>query len=381
MKSITEIFNNDNQLLESIQGFVNKFIGSTLLRKCRITKLVDDITECEDYEYFDNPITRLLGDVKESGVLEKCVSAKNLLCDKILLCFCSASAYLMFKTASFFRDYKKDTFYRFDKMPKANWERLQLETARNVILEIESETKDNHINALAFDDSLYLRAGGKGTELCAKVYDHNDHKMRTGYRMMTGGWTNGESFVPFAQSLLTSRQDKHMVGPDEKLDGRTVQGKRRNLAHEKGTVVVQHMVKEAKDGGIPFDYVLFDTWFSHPAQLLALKKLDVDVIAMIKKNSTKYEWTNPDTGDTQKLNVKEIYSRNKKRPGNAKYLLAVQVTVSDGCGNSMPVKLVYARNHSNRKGWVCFVCTSLETANDQVLRIYTMRWAIMPISA
>lgn len=29
--------------------------------------------------------------------------------------------------ASFFRDYKKDTFYRFDLMEKANWERLQLE--------------------------------------------------------------------------------------------------------------------------------------------------------------------------------------------------------------------------------------------------------------
>lgn len=33
----------------------------------------------------------------------------------------------------FFRSYKKDTFYRFDLMPKANWERLQLEMTGNVI--------------------------------------------------------------------------------------------------------------------------------------------------------------------------------------------------------------------------------------------------------
>lgn len=38
---------------------------------------------------------------------------------------------MMFKTDTFFRDYKQDTFYRFDKLPGANWERLQLETNVN----------------------------------------------------------------------------------------------------------------------------------------------------------------------------------------------------------------------------------------------------------
>ena len=109
-------------------------------------------------------ITRLLGDLKQSPVLEKVVSAKDLLIDKLLVCFAPASAYLMFKTDTFFRDYKQDTFYRFDKLPGANWERLQLETAKNVILDIESQTTDKHINALIFDDSLYARTGGKGTE-------------------------------------------------------------------------------------------------------------------------------------------------------------------------------------------------------------------------
>ena len=88
---------------------------------------------------------------------------------------------------NFFRDYKKDTFYRFDLMPRANWERLQLEAAGNVIRDMESQTDKNHTCALIFDDSLYARTGGKGTDLCGRVFDHNDHKMRTGYRMMTGG--------------------------------------------------------------------------------------------------------------------------------------------------------------------------------------------------
>ena len=141
MNSIAEIFQNSKQLLDSISVFVDKYIGCTLLRKCGITKVVDSISEIETYECCDHPLLRLIGDVKESKFLKKCVSAKQLLIDKILVCFASASAYLMFKTDTFFRDYKKDTFYRFDLLPKANWERLQLETARNVIADIESQTE------------------------------------------------------------------------------------------------------------------------------------------------------------------------------------------------------------------------------------------------
>ncbi len=376
MNSIAEIFSNNNQLLKSIHHFFDNYIGCPLLRRCGITKLVDDVKTNDTMQYCDNPILRLVGDAGSSKVIEKIVSAKDLLIDKMLVCFASASPYRMFKTNTFFRDYKQDTFYRFDRMPKANWERLQLETAKNVITDLESQTAEDHINALVFDDSLYARTRGKGTELVARVFDHNDHKTRMGYRMMTGGWTNGDTFIPFAQALLSTRDDSQMVGLDEKTDLRTICGKRRKLAKTKGTDVVHQMVQRAQSANIPFDYVLFDTWFSNPLQLVSLKGIGADVIAMIKKNGTKYTWLNPETGESQKLNVKEIYSRNKKRRGRSKYLLSVNVSISDSNGNSMPAKLVYARNHSNRKDWVCFVCTDMDLDEESVLRAYTLRWQI-----
>ncbi|MDO5134209.1 MAG: transposase [Eubacteriales bacterium] len=279
------------------------------------------------------------------------------------------------KQVRFSATISKDTFYRFDLNEKANWERLQLETARNVILDIESRTDEKHINCLIFDDSLYRRTGGKGTDLCAKVFDHNDNKMRVGFRMMTGGWSNGEIYIPFQQSLMTTRKSHLMIGKDEHVDGRTLRGKRRTRAKEKGTAVVQSMVQEAQKAGIPFDYVLFDTWFSNPAQLAALKSIGADVIAMIKKNSTKYTLPDPSDDQVKSLNVKEIYSRFRKRPGNSKYLLCVNVKVSDRNGDSIPAKLVYARNRNNKKQWVCFVCTDMRRSPEDILRIYTARWA------
>lgn len=376
MNSIAEIFQNSKHLLDSITNFVNRYIGSALLHKCGIRKLVDDVSYLQPEEYCDNPIFRMIGTPEKSHILEKIVSAKSLLVDKLLLCFMPASAYRMFKTGTFYRDYKRDTFYRFDKLQKANWERLQLETAKNVILDIESQTSGNHVNVLAFDDSLYARTGGKGTELCARVHDHTDHKNRLGYRMMTGGWTNGDTFIPFAQCLLTTRDSSLMVGPDNPVDLRTLRGKRRVLAKTKGTDVVLHMVKQAQKVKIPFEYVLFDTWFSNPTQLIALARIEAKVIAMVKKGRTKYTFTDPTTCKEQKLNVKEIYSRSKKRRGKSKYLLSVNVMVTDNEENQIPAKLVYARNRSNRKDWVCFVCTDMSLDEEAILRIYCRRWQI-----
>ena len=236
-----------------------------------------------------------------------------MLIDKLVLCFFMSSAFRMFKTGTFYGNYQKDTFYRFDLLPHANWERLQLETARNVIRDIEQQTDDTHARVLIFDDSLYQRFRGKGTQLCAKVFDHNDRKTRLGYRMMTGGWSNGDVYIPFAQSLLSTRDKELMTGPDDKYDRRTLSGKRRELAKTKGTEVVYHMVKCAQKAGIPFDVVLFDTWFSNPVQLVALQEINADVIAMIKKNSTKYNViTNSETGIKEKLDVTGFLTRSSR---------------------------------------------------------------------
>ena len=380
-KSIADYFKDCKSILDGIEHFVNKYIGGELLRKCRISKVVDQVSEAYDYSYPDNPLTRLIGTPQNSRFLQICISAKQLLIDKLLLCFWLGTAYRMFSTDTFYRDYKKDTFYRFDRLPHANWERLQLETAHNVIMDIKKATVSNCVCALTFDDSLYRRFRGKGTQLCSKVFDHNDRKLRLGYRMMTGGWTNGDAFIPFAQSLLSTLDEKLMVGPDRPYDKRTVEGKRRERAKTKGTEVVYQMVQEAQKIGIPFDCVLFDTWFSNPTQLVALKGIGADVIAMIKKNSTKYLVTDSATGEKEKLDVKEIYSRNKKRRGKSKYLLSVMAEVSDKEGTLIPARLVYARNHSNRKEWVCFVCTDMTLSEEEILKRYLMRWNIMPISA
>ena len=76
----------------------------------------------------------------------------------------------------------------------------------------------------------------------------------------------------------------------------------------------------------------------------------------------------------EQLNIKEIYSRNRKCSGRSKYLLSVDVMV--GKENPVPAKIVYVRNKSNRKDWLAFICTDTTLSEEEIIRIYGKRWQI-----
>ena len=66
---------------------------------------------------------------------------------------------------------------------------------------------------------------------------------------------------------------------------------------------------------------------------------------------------------------REIASENNVHPN-----MLTRVTVTDSDGNAIPAKLVYARNYSNRKDWVCFVCTNTSMFEKEILEAYMLRW-------
>lgn len=90
---------------------------------------------------------------------------------------------------------------------------------------------------------------------------------------------------------------------------------------------------------------------------------------MIKKSSRiKYSYCD------EQLNIKEIYSRNRKRRGKSKYLLSVDAMV--GKGNPIPAKIVCVRNKANRKDWLAFICTDTNLSEEEIIRIYGKCWQI-----
>ena len=340
MSSIPQNAHNENDISSFVANFMKDFQVGRLLFKCNAGK-------------------------------EKGIPVMDIFRYLLCLMFADRSMYMQMKTDTFQERFSKNTVYRFLNSAKTNWQRFTtLLSARIICGFMKPLTSDDRKDVFIIDDSLYDRSRSRNTELLAKVFDHCSMKFKRGYRMLTLGWSDGDSFVPISQCLLSAADDKNLLCGAKPCDGRSLAGKRRRQSRRKATDVMVELLRSAQACGISARYVLFDSWFSSPKSILAIKnELRLDTIAMIKKSSKiKYGYE----GET--LNIKEIYSRNRKRRGRSKYLLSVNVTI--GKEDAIPAKIVCVRNRSNKKDWLAIVCTDTELSEEEIIRTYGKRWDI-----
>ena len=233
-----------------------------------------------------------------------------------LLIFSNRSMYMNLITGRNTPGFAKDTVYRFMKMVQTNWIRfttiLSSRIIKDAILPLDSKDR---ANVLIIDDSMFERNRSKKVELPAKVYDHAKHKYRFGFQMLT-------------------------------------------------------LLETAKKVAIPAKYVLFDSWFSSPSTLHAVKGIGYDVIGMVKKTPKMFFRYNGED-----MSLVSIYNRNKKRRGRSRYLLSVMIDVVKD-GEIIPAKVVYVRNRNKRKEYLCLISTDTNLDENEIIRIYGKRWDI-----
>ena len=327
-----------HDLFNAISSFFTRFGVGKLLRKCNAQK-------------------------------EKGVPVLQIFKYKLCNVFSDRSMYMQQKTGSYRESFSKNTFYRFLNGQKTNWLRFTTLLSKAVVDAVEPLTDKDRVNAFVVDDSLFERTSCKKTELGSRVFDHTTMRYTKGYRLMTLGWTDGNTFLPVNSCLLASSQNSNLIGPQEHFDGRSLAAHRRKLAQMKGTDAMLELIKTAQKAGHTADYVLFDSWFSNPAQLVAIKNLGLDSIAMIRKSSRiRYEY------EGEQLSIKKIFGICKKRRGRSMYLLSVNVMV--GKDQKIPVRIVCVRNKNNKKDWIAFICTDPDLSEKEILRIYGKRWQI-----
>ena len=332
--------------------------------------------DAEKIELYDT-VQRFFSEHKIGKLLHKCNASKekgvpviSIFRYKLCNVFMDRSMYMQQTTGTYHEDFSRNTFYRFLNSARTNWLRFTSLLAADIVNgTVKDLTDEKRTNVFIVDDTLFNRTGCKRTELASRVFDHTDMRYRKGYRLMTLGWSDGNTFIPINSCLLASSNESSIIGPQKSYDKRSVAGRRRKLAQQKGTDTMMDLIDTAKASGLSADYILFDCWFANPAQITAVRDRGMDTIAMIKKSSRiHYEYQG------ERLNIKQIYSRNKKRRGRSKYLLSVDVMV--GKDSPIPAKIVYVRNKANRKDWLAFICTDPDLSEEEVIRIYGKRWEI-----
>lgn len=311
---------------------------------------------------------------KCGGTKLKGIPVKALFTYTLTNVFRMGSFYMQNKLGKILDGFSKNTYYRFLMSPRTNWLRFTtLLSARIINGHLRNLTSENRDDCFVIDDSLYERAGFKRTELASRVFDHVSMRYKKGFRLLTLGWTDGCTFLPINYSLLASNDDEKVLGPCNKIDRRTIAGKRRLMARQKATSVMVDLLKTALAAGHRAKYVLFDSWFSNPQQLLDIKKLGLNTIAMVKRSSKRFY-----IFGGKSMDIKKIFASSKKRRGRSRYLLSATVKVGqDKNGeNGIDARIVCVRNRNNRKDWIAIICTDMSLSENDIIRIYGHRWDI-----
>jgi hypothetical protein len=267
----------------------------------------------------------------------------------------------------------KDTVYRLLNSVTANWRRfLLLLSTRVIVQRLLPLTGGSTTKVLIADDTLYNRDRSKHVELLTRVHDHNTGRYVRGFRMLTLGWSDGNSFVPMMLSMLSSAKEKNRLAPmRDGIDKRTNGYKRRQESMRKSTDVLVDMVKLAKTAQTTARHLLFDSWFAFPATIRRIHSLGMHTICMLKDTGKiTYElqgWP---------LTLKELYKNVRKRCGRAKVLAEVLVTIGKD-EKDMPVmaKIVFVRNRNSKK-WLALLSTDTTLTAEEIIKLYGRRWDI-----
>lgn len=318
--------------------------------------IISQNTESE--QQLDSSISSFISTYKLRKLLLSCNAGKEkgisiMKVFRYLLCivFADRSMYMQMKTDAFKEDFSKNTIYRFLDNAKINWQKFTTLLSAKVINEFfRGLTSDERRDVFIIDDSLFDRSTSKKTDMLAKVFDHCSMKYKKGFRLLTLGWSDGNSFVPVNHCLLSAAKDENLLYAGKEYDGRSLVGRRRAQSRRKVTDVMIELLQSALKAGHQAKYVLFDSWFSSPKTIIAIKnQLHLDTIAMVKISSKVfYEY------DGQNLSIKQIYSRNEK----------------------IPAKIVCVCNKSNKKDWLAIISTDISLTEEEIIQVYGKRWKI-----
>ena len=325
-------------------------------------------------------IERFFSDFDLSKLLLKCnfYKASGFSCVLILkqlfsLIFSGKNLYRALDLNSNDLSFRKNTAYRFLNEGRFNWEKLLMLMMTRLVCFIDQLTGKDRQSVLIIDDSLFSRDRSKKVELLARVFDHTSHTFHKGFRMLTLGWSDGNTFLPLCFQLLSSTEDKNVYCPAQQKDKRTLASKRRENARRSTTDVLMDMLHSVQH--IPARYVLFDSWFTFPKTVARIKSMQRDVIGMIKKTEkVHYLYEN------KWQDVKAIYQKIKKSADPKAQVLGsacvrLRENKSATAEEWVDARIVFVKDRHS-KDWLALLCTDLELSDEEIVRLYGKRWDI-----
>jgi len=273
-------------------------------------------------------------------------------------------------------EFKKDVIYRFLNSTHTNWSRFLQIVAKKAYETIVPLTDEQREKVFVLDDTSNKRNRSKKVEMLSRVYDHNDKKYFKGFKTLTLGYSDGDTFLPIGfNTLSTQKAEKHITPMSDEIDKRT-NGYKARKNSMKGMIEASiDLLKEAISSGFRAKYLLVDSWFSFPSFLATVKGMGIDTITILKDMPKIYY-----TYGERKMRLSELYKAIKHTkellPDGNLYLATAVVTVQSGDNKPLPLRITFIYEPGNKRDWIAIASTDTTLPKEEIARIYGKRWSI-----
>jgi SRSO17 transposase len=272
----------------------------------------------------------------------------------------------------------------------STWSDEKLEDARyRYILEgirrCEKDTEGKGI--LIVDDTLSHHESAKHMEFAGKFYDHTDQSFTWGHDVVTTHLAKGRLSIPLSSeiylkndqlnedylaSINRRKENKEESSEDVKQILQSENFKSKNE-------IARDLVSRAYDKGIPFSYVIGDSWFLNGKTVSLIESLRKDwvfgcksdrVVLMPNGWMSLSDWSK--TLPNDKFKPVNVWYEKKK---HVFYCCAANLKMRSLDGKR--VRIVVSYDNKELKGDPHFYCTSrLDWNIYQILSLYARRWRV-----
>jgi hypothetical protein len=354
------------------------------LSKVNLTPITDNLKQ--DYLYVDNEIQSSLKRLnffkhfkRQSNISKRHgYTIESVVFTLIIWAFLKKSSIKTFceKCIKAFFPGGKDVLYGIMKSEAINWRKISCSTAKEIYKQNNLSAEQE--SAFVFDDSIKKRSGKKveGTSL---HFEHSEGRNVVGHQMLELGLSFKNGFLPLDRQIYIGNKRRHLLNEEFKNQKSAV-AKDFECASEKNkNEMFREMLARAIRNGFKAVYCLADSWFNSKENIKAVRDKNLVGIFRAKRSKLKYRFNG------KNYSLVELYcllKRRFKKQKNCNWKtvsVVVQLNISDDKKKEewLDVKLVFSAP-KNQKGnqWAAFLSTDTCLKDNEILRIYAMRWSI-----
>jgi hypothetical protein len=277
-------------------------------------------------------------------------------------------------------------FYEFLNSTLFDCRKLSFQITQQLLRHVEKRvniTENNSVRCLIADDTD-LPKRGRRFELLSRFFSHVKHTHNNyGFKGLFLGYHDGKSFFGLNFSLhgekgkdkdkpygLTKKQTRMRM--KTKRSKKSCGQLRVNEYFKTKPEMLIKMISEAITGGIRFDYLLTDSWFTsfELIKFIITRRIKCHFLGMVKNSNTKYFFNGKYLIFSRILKIlKHTQKSNHSKKFNCRFYEA-QVELQ-----GLNVKLFFCKT-SKRGKWCGLITTNTVLDFESAFEIYATRWAI-----